>query len=207
MKYLLEAQPVPMDVGRLNEFYFFTYATVGLHAAVFHNIDTRMKKRWGKLAFWDSAIRTVWRKSRLPRFLMEMELAEDGAEHRIVKDFGYSFTLTNVANYIGFGTFTTEEAASPGYFELHHFRQKRLMPMFVWFTLLRLMGIERSNPQSGRIFRLIRWVKVHSHHRLSVQIDGEPVDPEDRKHLEFVCLTEAVSLLLRDSEAGHLRRK
>jgi len=204
VRYLLEAKPVPMDIGEVDRHHFFTYATVGLHAAVFHNINVDLKKRWGKLAFWESAAKTVWNKSRLPRFLMEMELADAPPGEHIIRDYGYSLTISNLANYAGWSTITRERPASPGYFELHHFRKNRLMPMFIWFTLLRLLGIEKSRPQSGQIFRLIRWVEVRSHRKLSVQIDGEPIDLPDRKRLRFVCLNDAVKIMLRDPEAINL---
>lgn len=205
VQYLLTAEPVPMDIGCINgAHYFFTYATVGIHAAVFHNIDPRLKRRWGKIAFWESAARTLWNKSRIPRFLMEMELIDMPADRRIIRDYGYSFTLANVANYAGFATLTREDPASPGYFELHHFRRNRLMPMVTWLALLRWMGIERSKPQSGRMFRKVRWVKVRSNRKLSVQIDGEPIKPADRKNMKFECLDNAVQILLRPAEAERL---
>ncbi len=205
VRYLLSAKAVPMDIGCLNRtHHFFTYATVGIHAAVFHNIDTRLKRRWGKIAFWESAVRTLWNKSRLPRFVMEMELIDEPAGQSIIRDYGYSFTLANVANYAGFSTLTAEDPASPGYFELHHFRRNRLMPMVVWLALLRWLGIERSKPESGRIFRKIRWVRVRSHRNLSVQIDGEPIKPTDRKNLNIECLDDAVQILLQPAEAARL---
>lgn len=205
VKYLLKAEPVAMDIGRVADRYFFLYATVGIHAAVFHNIDKRLKKRWGKVAFWESGIRTLWRKSRLPRFLMQMELADAPPGEHIVQDYGYGFTLSNVANYAGFGTFTNEDAASPGYFELHHFRRNRIMPMLVWFTLLRVLGVEKSRPESGSIFHHIRWVKVRSHRRLSVQVDGEPIKPRNNKNLFFECLDDAVKVMLCADEARMVR--
>ena len=205
VRYLLKAHAVPMDVGEVSGRYFFTYATVGLHAAVFHNIDTRLKKKWGSLAFWESAVRTLWKKSTLPRFLMEMEIADAPPGEHIERDYGYSFTISNMANYAGWATITKEDPASPGYFELHHFRRNRLMPMVIWFALLRLLGIEKSRPKSGQIYRRIRWVKVRSNKKLSLQIDGEPIKPEDRKNLRFECLNDAVQILLQEPEAGQLR--
>ncbi len=205
VRYLLKAEPVPMDIGSIAGQYFLTYATVGMHAAVFHNINKSLKKRWGKLAFWDSAIRTVWKKSTLPRFILEAELHDAPPGQHIVKDYGYSFTLSNLANYAGFGTLTAEDPASPGYFELTSFRRNRLMPMVVQFIRLRVLGLEKSHPESGTIFRTVRWVKVRSHHRMSIQIDGEPIKPEDRKNLEFRCLNDAVKILLCPTEACQLR--
>lgn len=205
VKYLLKSRPIPMDIGMAADRYFFTYATVGMHAAVFHNINKDLKKRWGRLAFWESAARTIWQKSRLPRFLLEMELADKPKGQHVMRDYGYSFTLSNLANYAGFGTLTAEDPASPGYFELTSFRRNRLMPMLVWFTLLRIIGIDKSRPESGQMFRRVRWVKVRSNHKISVQIDGEPIKPEDRKNMEIRCLDDAVKILLCPTEAGNLR--
>lgn len=205
VRYLLQAQPVHMDVGLIRDGggdrYFLTYATVGIHAAMFHNVDTSLKKRWGKLAFWESAARTVWRKGRLPRLLLDMEPAEEPGA--VMKDYAYSFTLSNVANYSGFGSFTDEPPASPGYFELHSFRRNRIKPMALWLATLRLFGKDRARPEDGVEIRKVRRVVVRSHRGISVQVDGEPVTPKPRQ-VEFDCIAGGVQLLLRPSDALNL---
>jgi hypothetical protein len=40
-----------------------------------------------------------------------------------------------------------------------------------------------------------------------VQIDGEPIEPADRKNLRFECLQDVVHILLKDPEAQHLTAK
>lgn len=199
--YLLGATPTPMDAGRVNGHHFLTYATVGIHAAVFHNINTSLKRRWGKLAFWESALRTVWQKSRLPRFIMEMELADVPVKERQIRDYGYSFTLGNVANFVGFDTLTADAPAMPGCFMLHSFRRNRLGPMMLWLAMLRWLGIRQSRPATGHYLRRVRWVKVRSHRKLSLQIDGEPIKPTDRKNLHFECLPDAIMILLQPDHA------
>ncbi len=205
VRYLLQAQPVKMDVGLIRyegiERYFFTYATMGIHAAMFHNVDAGMKKRWGKLAFWESAARTVWKKGRLPRLLLEMEPAKEHGT--IVRDYAYSFTLSNVANYSGFASFTDESPASPGYFELHSFRRNRIKPMAIWLATLRLFGKDRARPMDGVEIRNVRRVVVRSHRGISVQVDGEPVRPKPRQ-VEFDCIAGGAQLLLRPSDALNL---
>lgn len=219
VQYLLTARPTPMDVGLLSHSdgkkYFFTYATVGIHAAIFHNIDSSFKKRWGQLAFWDSAVRTLWNKSRLPRFSMEMQLAtsaspadspdsHSAAPDKPVRDSGYSFTLSNVANYAGYATFTNSPAASPGYFYLHHFRRNKIMPMLVSFIRLRIFGKDVSRPQAGTLVRQVQCVKVNARRKLSVQVDGEPVKPSDRRQFQFECLPGGASILLQPPAAAAL---
>jgi len=207
VKYLLRARPVKTDVGRIStegrEVYFFTYATVGIHAAVFHNINTQMKKRWGSLAFWESGVRTAWNKSRLPRLALEINPADGPEKGDRVRDFGYSFTLSNVANYSGFGAFTNERPASPGYFEMHNFRRTRLLPMFAWYTVLRLFGRDVSKTHKDMELQKVRQVAAKSHHRMSVQADGEPL-PKCRD-LEFCCLKDAVKILLQSTDARELK--
>lgn len=209
VRYLLKAKPVDVDIGQLNQngrsTYFFTYATVGIHAAVFHNIDTNLKRRWGKLAFWESALRTVWRKSQLPRLLTEMELAEgnDCPPGTVVRDYGYSFTLSNMANYTAFSSFTDESPAAPGFFELHSFRRNKIMPMLRWLARVRLFGRDEARPEEGVHIRNITRMTVRSNHRLSVQVDGEPVRPKSRQ-LEFVCVPSGAKLLLRSADAQNL---
>lgn len=211
VRYLLNARPVSTDVGRLRQngknHYFFTYATVGIHAAVFHNIDTNLKQRWGKLAFWESGIRTLWQKSRLPRFRMFLTLPTPSGgtstAPAYLQERGYAFTLSNLSNFSGFGVFTNKKPASPGYFSMHSFRRNQVAPMFAWYMLLRLFGIDKPRPDRGIDIRQVNSVFVRSRHRLSVQIDGEPVQPRARQ-LQFDCLQGKIQLLLQPQEAANL---
>lgn len=204
VRYHLKSKPVPMDVGHVAHRYFLLYATVGIHAAVFANVDKALKKRWGQIAFWESAVRTLWHKSRLPRFIMEMKRVNGPDDDEVVRDFGYAFTLSNVANYAGFGTFTEDDAAAPGAFAIHSFRRNHVIPMLARYALLWTIGRKKNGRTGISIYGLVRWVRVRSNHRLSVQVDGEPIQPDNARQLEFQCIPNAIRIMLGPEEAEKL---
>lgn len=204
VRYHLGSMPVPMDVGHVAHRYFLLYSTVGIHAAVFANVDNELKKRWGQIAFWESAVRTLWHKSRLPRFIMEMKQVNGPDNDEVVRDFGYAFTLSNVANYAGFGTFTDNDAAAPGAFAIHSFRRNHVIPMLLRYALLWTIGRPPNHQAGTSIYRLVRWLRVRSNHRLSVQVDGEPIQPDNARQLEFQCIPNAIRIMLGPDEAEKL---
>lgn len=198
VKYLLEAEVIPLDVGQCNELYFFTYASVGIHAAVFHNIDVELKKRWGKLAFWESGIRTIWQKSKLPKFRMQLEVVDENTGRlRTEYDMGFSFVLSNFANYAGFGLVMDSNPGNEGMFDLHSFRKRALGPMFMWYAVLKLIGFRKFDKESGNLHRKVTECIMRSKRKVSVQIDGEPIKPKNRKELRFACLKGACQVLLK----------
>ena len=200
--YLCNAKAVPMDAGQIEDRFFACYATVGLHAAIFHNINNALKKRWGKLAFYESAIRTLWHKSQLPKFTLTFDsLGNHGQSSnppRRVSETGYSFILTNVANYAGFGILLEDRKPfCSGYFELHHFRKNLLKPMIKWFARLKFWNRKSSNSADGMVLHRLAECFVRSKRKLSVQIDGEPVFLKDSRTLHFKCIKGGLNILLR----------
>ena len=53
----------PIDVGRVNDVYFFNAADIGLGTRVTAHLDRRTKSRWGVLAYPRSLLR-AWRDNR-----------------------------------------------------------------------------------------------------------------------------------------------
>jgi len=206
--YLLASTPTPMDVGEVNGNYFLCYASVGMHAMIFHEISPELKKKWGKLAFWESGFRTAWKKSQLPRFTIEfvpLELQERGAPSpELLRETGYSFLLSNITNYAGFNILLGEKAHGSGYLELHHFRRKKFKTFVKWFARMKLKGEKRSAPEEGMTLHRLDHAIVTAKMPLSVQADGEPLQLKDRMRLEFRCYKGAIPLLLRRAEAKSL---
>lgn len=197
VKYLLDGDVRRLDVGKCNETYFFAYASVGIHAAVFHNINVDLKKRWGKIAFWESGVRTVWQKSRLPRFNMEIVSVneETGQEERKISR-GYSFVLSNFANYAGFGLISDGNPENEGVFDLHSFRHRDLGPMFLWYAMVKFMGLKSYDKGAGNFHLKVRECRITAKRGLNVQADGEPITPKSPRDLEFRCLKGAVKVIL-----------
>jgi len=200
-KYLIDAQPVPFDIGTVAGRYFFAYATVGIHARLFHNIDEDLKRNWGRVAFWVSGAKTIWNRSRLPKFQLEFTLTPSG---HIENDHGYSLVLSNLGNFAGFDVVTNDPPASPGYLRLIYFRQNSIVSVLRWFARLRFLGQTKSAPQYGQLEKQVTRCKAISRRNMSIQIDGEPITPSNRRMLEFESLENKVQILLQPPEAERL---
>lgn len=208
VEYLLQAQPCPIDLGKVEDYWFFCYATVGLHAAIFHNVSQPLKHRFGKAAFWISAAKTVWEKSKLPRFTMELTpLAPDGQTMMTpVRESGYSMILSNFTNFAGFGLVLPDDPHGAGYFTLHHFRANRIRPFVKWFSRLK-MGFTKkpaSSPENT-LYRMAACT-LQSRRPLSVQADGEPLKLHAPMNLRFECHVGAAKILLKPKVAASLQQ-
>lgn len=210
VNYLLDAIPTPIDVGEVGGHRFLCYASVGIHALIFHQVSSDLKKKWGKLAFWESAVRTLWHKSQLPRFTIEFlpyhsPIEAGGDEPKdVLRETGFSFVLSNVSNYAGFNIVMDSKPHGAGYLELHNFRRNRFRTFVKWFTKLKLMSRKNSAPFDGVTLHRLTSCVVTSRHSLSVQADGEPLQVQDPRRLEFRCLPGAARILLRRPEAQSL---
>jgi diacylglycerol kinase family enzyme len=205
--YLLNAHVEAMDLGKVASRYFICYATVGLHASIFHNINVGLKKRWGKLAFYESAVRSLLHKSTLARFRLKFEELDKNGEAyvppRLRTERGYSFILTNVANYAGFGiVLDNQKPFCSGYFELHHFRRNLIKPMLRWFARLKFWKKKASNQKEGTVLYRLSQCRVTSHRSLFLQIDGEPISQRNPRHLIFRCIKGGLNILLQASVAN-----
>ncbi|HEY9689235.1 MAG TPA: lipid kinase [Coleofasciculaceae cyanobacterium] len=58
-----QGQTKPIDVGQVNDRYFFNVASIGLSVNITRQLSGDIKKRWGVLAYAIAAIQALW-KSR-----------------------------------------------------------------------------------------------------------------------------------------------
>lgn len=58
-----QGQTKPIDVGQVNDRYFFNVASLGLSVSITRQLSGDIKKRWGVLAYAIAAIQALW-KSR-----------------------------------------------------------------------------------------------------------------------------------------------
>jgi diacylglycerol kinase family enzyme len=65
----------------------------------------------------------------------------------------------------------------------------------------------RSDPEYGQIQKNVSWCTAKSRHNMSLQIDGEPITPENRRQFEFKCLAGKVKIFLQSKEAARLVEK
>jgi diacylglycerol kinase family enzyme len=202
--WLLQATPSPMDLGEVQGLRFAVFASVGFHAAIMHNIDPDLKRRHGRLAFFESGIRTTAAQRKLPEFELQFHPQFFTGEHSstdgVITEHGRSLVISNVHNYAGFGV-VREQPNPAALLDLQLFRTTSMLAMARWYGHLRwgkgwrasVPGVEHYGTQKCRLI---------SPKTLTVQLDGEPVQLDDPCELEFKVLPGVVQFLQHGGNAA-----
>ncbi|MGI8907200.1 MAG: diacylglycerol/lipid kinase family protein [Candidatus Sumerlaeaceae bacterium] len=197
VQWLLNATARPMDLGEVQGRRFAVFASVGYHAAIMHGINPELKRRHGKLAFFESGIRVTARLRELPEFQLEFEpryfSPPDQARESYVCTLGHSLVVSNVHNYAGFGIIR-EQPNFPVLLDLQLFRNASVLSMARWFWNVRYGAGWRADVAGVEHFGAAECV-LKSERPLSVQLDGEPVALENPCELSFRCLPGIVQFL------------
>jgi len=156
--------PRRIAVGRLRstagERYFLLMAGIGLDAHVVYHLSARLKSRFGKLAYWRSAL------GMLGRELEEFEVLSQG------RLFRCSFALASrVRNYGGDLQIASAATLFDDRFEVVLFEGKsslRYLRYFAGVAARRLSGMEGVS-----VFRAQSLEAAAADRRVYVQVDGE----------------------------------
>jgi diacylglycerol kinase (ATP) len=180
---LLEAgEPHAIDVGRVNGFWFFNEASIGLSTHVAREQTGEVKSRWGMLAIPLATVR-AWRSLRPYHLDVELE----NGEHTAFR----TMQLT-VANSYRFGGVVENTAAriDDGTLDLYSIELRR------WWEPLEILGavaIKRFPDAKGvQTIRGRRFV-VRGRHRHHVFADGEPAT---KTPAEFTVVPRAISVFV-----------
>jgi diacylglycerol kinase (ATP) len=167
-RQILRAVPVRISLGAVETEgapprYFALMAGIGLDARIVYELDPRMKRRFGKLAYWQGGFGMVGQKQ--PRF----RACINGEAHRV------SFALiTRVRNYGGDFEIARRVRLTDRDFEVVVFEDNE------WYDYLRFFGgvaTNRLEKISG--VRIARATQVEAtapeDQRIYIQVDGEAV--------------------------------
>jgi len=93
---IVRGSVMPVDIGKINNQYFFNVASAGLLTSVAHRVDAALKNTLGKIAYYIKGL------GELPHFRpLAMTITADGTE---IKENVYMFLIVNSATVGGLAT-------------------------------------------------------------------------------------------------------
>jgi diacylglycerol kinase (ATP) len=171
-----------IDVGRVNGFWFFNEASIGLSTHVAREQTGEVKSRWGMLAIPLATLR-AWRSLRPYHLDVELE----NGEHTAFR----TMQLT-VANSYRFGGVVENTAAriDDGTLDLYSIELRRWWEPF---EILGAVAVKRFPDARGvQTMRGRRFV-VRGRHRHNVFADGEPAT---KTPAEFIVVPHAITVFV-----------
>ncbi|MBX7245432.1 MAG: hypothetical protein K1X53_08025 [Candidatus Sumerlaeaceae bacterium] len=191
-RYLLQASPVKMDVGRVNERHFLCFASVGFDAAVVHGVDEASKARLGRFAYLFRGLRQAASPGRLPK--LEIELNNPDTDQTVTAS-AESVILSNLQDYAGLRMFHRVRPAS-GKMELYLLKSSRFATLAGLFggAALGVAGWHKWVP--GVEHHEFSRMRVRGAERLHLQLDGDAVSLGADRDYVFEVLPGAVQVLL-----------
>lgn len=169
-----------IDVGRVNGFWFFNEASIGLSTHVAREQTGAVKSRWGMLAIPLATVR-AWRSLR--PYHLDVELETGGHAY-------FRTMQLTVANSYRFGGIVenTEARIDDGTLDLYSINLRRW-----WhpFEILGAVAVKRFPDAHGvQTLRGRRFV-VRGRHVHNVFADGEPAT---KTPAEFIVVPQAISV-------------
>ncbi len=101
-KVIANGQIKQIDIGKVNDKYFFNVASLGLSVQITQNLTKEAKRRWGVLAYAATTLRVIWQSRP---FRAEIVLAEETIRVRTIQ-----IAIGNGRHYGG-GMVVAEDAA------------------------------------------------------------------------------------------------
>jgi YegS/Rv2252/BmrU family lipid kinase len=151
-----------IDLGRVNDRYFFNVASIGLSVQVTHHLSPAAKKRWGILAFMPALLRAL-RENRS----FDADIVCDG---RTLRHRSIQIAVGNGRHY-GAGMTIAEDAR----IDDHRLNLYSLEPQSLWRLLLLAPALRRgpTEPRAGLKLLAGEEIVIRTRRPLPVDTDGE----------------------------------
>jgi YegS/Rv2252/BmrU family lipid kinase len=151
-----------MDIGKVNERYFFNVASAGLLASVAHNADAVLKNTLGKIAYYLKGL------GELPNFRsLPMKITMDG---RHMDDDIFLFLVANSSTIGGFPNLAPCAKIDDGLLDILVVKRcglPELMSLFISF----LKGTHHNSKHI--LYRQARTLYIECEDELESDLDGE----------------------------------
>lgn len=152
-----------IDLGRVNGKYFFNVASFGLSIKITQELSGKLKQRWGILAYWLAALRTIVTARRFSTLIQ----VDDAAP---IRRRSLQIAVGNGRYYGGGLTIAEDAAIDDQRLDLYSLEIPH------WWHIFFLLPALRSGKFSERI-GISRWegkqIKVWTKHPKRINTDGE----------------------------------
>ncbi len=161
-----------IDMGRINGKPFILMVSTGIDAYAVHNVDLKLKKVMGKLAYGWSAL---WSAATYKTRKIYITLPKEG-----IHDKGYMAVIANSRYYGGRINLDRETSIDDGALNVILFKGASTLELFR--TFFELVSGRRKKMPDVSFYRTTSEVVVTSRKRLYMQTDGDKV-PYDEAHI------------------------
>lgn len=180
LEELKHSKPLTIDLGYAEGQYFLLCAGIGFDAEVVRNVNLNLKKHCGKLAYFFSFLRTLFKNEPVTQFQVDDKIIT-----------GYSALIQNFSNYAGKFRFSREVSPSDGKLNVIIFQKKH----WGFSSLLPFRLMAGFNPDKVFVSQFSKFSAHSSEKSVFCQFDG---DPGSCLPCEITVIPEAVDLLLPD---------
>jgi YegS/Rv2252/BmrU family lipid kinase len=162
-RVIAEARRRRIDVGRVNDVYFFNVASMGLSVRIAHRLTRHRKERWGVLAYLGCALEAVHE----PHYSFWARVVCDGVATELRS---MQITVGNGRHYGGGMTIVEDAAIDDGRLDLYALPRLPAWRLLVILPILR-WGLHR--PIESILSLHGRKIEVETDRPLEVNVDGE----------------------------------
>jgi YegS/Rv2252/BmrU family lipid kinase len=161
-----------IDMGRLNGKPFILMVSTGIDAYAVHNVDLKLKKVLGKVAY---GLTALWSAATYKTRSVMVSLPHEG-----IRDKGYMVVIANSRYYGGRISLDRETAIDDGKLNVILFKGASTLELFR--TFVELVSGRRKKMPDVAFYQTSNEVVVTSRKQLYMQTDGDKV-PYDAAHI------------------------
>lgn len=175
-----------IDVGRVNHKHFFNVASLGLSVQITNQLDKKLKRRWGVLAYAVTAMRVIWQARP---FHAEIRLGDKSISVKTVQ-----IAVGNGRYYGGGMTVADDAAINDQRLDLYSLECQHWWQLLLWLPAMRLgthSGWDGIRTLEGQEF------VVSTRKPLSINADGEIVTQTPAK---FCLVPKAIAVFVPNLE-------
>ncbi|QAA34616.1 MULTISPECIES: YegS/Rv2252/BmrU family lipid kinase [Clostridium] len=179
-KRILESEPTPVDIGKINDKYFINVASTGLFTDVSQKTDENLKNMIGKLAYYLKGLEQLPNFRKLKVKISSKELEYDGYMYLMLVFNGQTAGNFNLA---------TRADVMDGYLDVIIFKAvsiKDLIPLFIRV----IRGEHLDDPKV--IYYKTKELTIETDEDIVTDIDGEK-GPGFPLHLQ--CIEGGIKVL------------
>ncbi|MCR5176263.1 MAG: YegS/Rv2252/BmrU family lipid kinase [Anaerovibrio sp.] len=172
---IAEGKTMKIDLGKVGDRYFINVCSAGMVTSIAHEVDTRLKNAFGKLAYYVQGLKT------LPSFRALDLTVRTGEEEFHEKAF--LFLVVNSSVVASFKNAAVQASVQDGVMDLLIMKQCNMADLMVVTTEL-LTGKDISHRKEV-VYRQSASFEVECSEPLTSDIDGE-IGPDLPLHIETV---------------------
>ena len=171
-----------VDLGRVNHKHFFNVASLGLSVQITNQLDKKLKRRWGVLAYAYTAMRVIWQARP---FRAEIILGDKSISVKTLQ-----IAVGNGRYYGGGMTVADDAAINDQRLDLYSLECQHWWQLLLWLPAMRLgthSGWDGIRTLEGQEF------VIHTRKPLPINADGEIVTQTPAK---FRLVPKAIAIFV-----------